>query len=269
MSSQLARLNAFCKSTWTVTTSELQKSGLRECPEISAPPEIPKPIWRGVCRSAAFCVVDKAQILDRLRKASPMAICWTPPCGFYRAIKRLARIRWRRGMSPDSRSFTNPLIESLVLWLCSQPARMCAHVQPLRPDAVPCGRCWRMPRNRSASTWAGPAGPSSTVVGTGGGAGGWSALSCATVASSTTAMRLLSRHRAACASLPLRTWRWMRRASACSSTVAVVITQSPPGPKGPLALYVRAQETVDHALLWVVVCSTTVVSRLSVHVRLS
>ena len=48
-----------------------------------------------------------------------------------------------------------------------------------------------------------------------------------------------------------------------------VITQSPPGPKGPLALYVHTLETVDHTLLRVAVCSTTVVSRLSVHVRLS
>ena len=48
-----------------------------------------------------------------------------------------------------------------------------------------------------------------------------------------------------------------------------VITQSPPGPKGPLALYVHTQETVDHTLLRVAVCSPTVVSRLSVHVRRS
>ena len=80
-------------------------------------------------------------------------------------------------MSPDRRSFTNPLIASLVLWLCSPAARMCSYVQPLRPDAVPCGRRWRMPRNQSASTWAGLAGPSSTEGGTGGDAGGWSALS--------------------------------------------------------------------------------------------
>ena len=51
--------------------------------------------------------------------------------------------------------------------------------------------------------------------------------------------------------------------------LAHVITQSPPGPKGPLALYVHTQETVDHTLLRVAVCSTTVVSKLSVHVRLS
>ena len=37
-----------------------------------------------------------------------------------------------------------------------------------------------------------------------------------------------------------------------------VITQSPPRPKGPLALYVHTQETVDHTLLRVAVCSTTV-----------
>ena len=43
-----------------------------------------------------------------------------------------------------------------------------------------------------------------------------------------------------------------------------VITQSPPGPKGPLALYVHTQETVDHTLLRVAVCCTTVVIRLSV-----
>ena len=48
-----------------------------------------------------------------------------------------------------------------------------------------------------------------------------------------------------------------------------VITQSQLGPKGPLALYVHTQETVDHTLLRVAVCSTTVVSRLSMHVRLS
>ena len=42
------------------------------------------------------------------------------------------------------------------------------------------------------------------------------------VISSTTAMRLLSRQRAARPSLPLRTWRWMRPASACSSTIAVL-----------------------------------------------
>ena len=48
-----------------------------------------------------------------------------------------------------------------------------------------------------------------------------------------------------------------------------VITQSPPGPKGPLALYVHMQETVDHTLLRVAVCRTTVVSRLIVHVRRS
>ena len=40
--------------------------------------------------------------------------------------------------------------------------------------------------------------------------------------------------------------------------VRVVITQSPPRPKGPLALYVHTQETVDHTLLRVAVCSTTV-----------
>ena len=45
-------------------------------------------------------------------------------------------------------------------------------------------------------------------------------------------------------------------------------TQSQPGPKGPLALYVHTQETVDHTLLRVAVCNTTVVSRLSVHARL-
>ena len=39
---------------------------------------------------------------------------------------------------------------------------------------------------------------------------------------------------------------------------AFVITQSPPRPKGPLALYVHTQETVDHTLLRVAVCSTTV-----------
>ena len=38
----------------------------------------------------------------------------------------------------------------------------------------------------------------------------------------------------------------------------LVITQSPPRPKGPLALYVHTQETVDHTLLRVAVCSTTV-----------
>ena len=43
-----------------------------------------------------------------------------------------------------------------------------------------------------------------------------------------------------------------------------VITQSPPGPKGPLAPYVHTQETVDHALLRVAVCNTTVLTRLSV-----
>ena len=48
-----------------------------------------------------------------------------------------------------------------------------------------------------------------------------------------------------------------------------VITQSPPRPKGPLALHVHTQETVDHTLLRVAVCNTTVVSRLSVHVRRS
>ena len=48
-----------------------------------------------------------------------------------------------------------------------------------------------------------------------------------------------------------------------------VITQIQPRPNGPLALYVHTQETVDHTSLRVAVCSTTVVSRLSVHVRLS
>ena len=52
-------------------------------------------------------------------------------------------------------------------------------------------------------------------------------------------------------------------------SVEIVITQSPPGPKGPLALYVHTQETVDHTLLRVAVCSPTVGSRLSVHVRRS
>ena len=47
-----------------------------------------------------------------------------------------------------------------------------------------------------------------------------------------------------------------------------VITQRPPGSKGPLPLYVHTQETADHTLLRVAVCNKTVVSRLSVHVRL-
>ena len=66
--------------------------------------------------------------------------------------------------------------------------------------------------------------------------------------------------------------------AACAIAVAGVggeapavnaITQSQPRPKGPLALYVHTHETVDHTLLRVAVCSTTVVSRRSVHARTS
>ena len=54
------------------------------------------------------------------------------------------------------------------------------------------------------------------------------------------------------------------KVSAAVEQVRIVITQSPPRPKGPLVLYVHTQKTVDHTLLKVAVCSTTFVIRLSV-----
>ena len=49
----------------------------------------------GASRSAVFCAVVKAQMLDRRKKASPLAIVRTHPCGFSRVINQLARNRWQ------------------------------------------------------------------------------------------------------------------------------------------------------------------------------
>ena len=86
-------------------------------------------------------------------------------------------------MSPDRRSFTDPLIASLVLWLCS-PAAGCArtssHRGPmlcLAAGARGCGQRPPGPDRRGHPPLWGEAGD----------AGGWRALSCAVAASSTAA----------------------------------------------------------------------------------
>ena len=43
MAERSQRLKVFCRSTWTVTTSGLRKSGLSAWPGISAPPGMPTP----------------------------------------------------------------------------------------------------------------------------------------------------------------------------------------------------------------------------------
>ena len=53
------------------------------------------------------------------------------------------------------------------------------------------------------------------------------------------------------------------------SPIACYTSQSTKAQRPAGSLYVHTQETVDQTLLRVAVCSLTVVSRLSVHVRLS